>query len=82
MMATRPSGEMGTRLAQPIMGAPSQVAKVIAGALSGFTRPRYLVGYDARRDLAVVTSHAYRDQGPAQPARARSVSRSFAVTTK
>jgi NAD(P)-dependent dehydrogenase (short-subunit alcohol dehydrogenase family) len=37
----------GTRLAQPIMGAPGQVAKVIAGALSGFTRPRYLVGYDA-----------------------------------
>jgi NAD(P)-dependent dehydrogenase (short-subunit alcohol dehydrogenase family) len=37
----------GTRLAQPIMGAPSQVARVIAGALSGFTYPRYLVGYDA-----------------------------------
>ena len=37
----------GTRLAQPIMGAPGQVAKVIAGTLSGFTRPRYLVGYDA-----------------------------------
>jgi NAD(P)-dependent dehydrogenase (short-subunit alcohol dehydrogenase family) len=37
----------GTRLAQPIMGAPGQVAKVIAGVLSGFTRPRYLVGYDA-----------------------------------
>ena len=37
----------GTRLAQPIMGEPGQVAKVIAGALSGFTRPRYLVGYDA-----------------------------------
>jgi NAD(P)-dependent dehydrogenase (short-subunit alcohol dehydrogenase family) len=37
----------GTRLAQPIMGAPGQVAKVVAGALSGFTRPRYLVGYDA-----------------------------------
>ena len=37
----------GTRLAQPIMGAPGQVAKVIAAALSGFTRPRYLVGYDA-----------------------------------
>jgi hypothetical protein len=29
------------------MGAPGQVARVIAGALSGFTRPRYLVGYDA-----------------------------------
>jgi short-subunit dehydrogenase len=37
----------GTRLAQPIMGAPGQVARVIAGALSGFTCPRYLVGYDA-----------------------------------
>jgi NAD(P)-dependent dehydrogenase (short-subunit alcohol dehydrogenase family) len=36
-----------TRLAQPIMGDPGQVARVIAGALSGFTRPRYLVGYDA-----------------------------------
>ena len=35
------------RLAQPVMGDPSQVARVIAGALSGFTRPRYLVGYDA-----------------------------------
>jgi NAD(P)-dependent dehydrogenase (short-subunit alcohol dehydrogenase family) len=37
----------GTRLTQPIMGAPGQVARVIADALSGFTRPRYLVGYDA-----------------------------------
>lgn len=37
----------GSRLAQPIMGEPDQVAKVVAGALSGFTRPRYLVGYDA-----------------------------------
>jgi NAD(P)-dependent dehydrogenase (short-subunit alcohol dehydrogenase family) len=36
-----------TRLTQPIMGEPEQVARVIAGALSGFTRPRYLVGYDA-----------------------------------
>lgn len=36
-----------TRLAQPIMGDPGSVARVIAGALSGFTRPRYLVGYDA-----------------------------------
>jgi NAD(P)-dependent dehydrogenase (short-subunit alcohol dehydrogenase family) len=36
-----------TRLAQPIMGEPETVARVIAGALSGFTRPRYLVGYDA-----------------------------------
>jgi NAD(P)-dependent dehydrogenase (short-subunit alcohol dehydrogenase family) len=36
-----------TRLAQPIMGDPEQVARVIAGAMSGFTRPRYLVGYDA-----------------------------------
>jgi NAD(P)-dependent dehydrogenase (short-subunit alcohol dehydrogenase family) len=36
-----------TRLAQPIMGEPGTVARVITGALSGFTRPRYLVGYDA-----------------------------------
>jgi NAD(P)-dependent dehydrogenase (short-subunit alcohol dehydrogenase family) len=36
-----------TRLAQPIMGDPGRVARIIAGALSGFTRPRYLVGYDA-----------------------------------
>lgn len=36
-----------TRLTQPIMGDPEHVARVIAGALSGFTRPRYLVGYDA-----------------------------------
>jgi NAD(P)-dependent dehydrogenase (short-subunit alcohol dehydrogenase family) len=36
-----------TRLAQPIMGDPGSVARVIVGALSGFTRPRYLVGYDA-----------------------------------
>jgi short-subunit dehydrogenase len=36
-----------TRLTQPIMGEPGQVARVITGALSGFTRPRYLVGYDA-----------------------------------
>jgi NAD(P)-dependent dehydrogenase (short-subunit alcohol dehydrogenase family) len=36
-----------TRITQPIMGDPGRVARVIAGALSGFTRPRYLVGYDA-----------------------------------
>jgi NAD(P)-dependent dehydrogenase (short-subunit alcohol dehydrogenase family) len=36
-----------TRLTQPIMGDPGRVARVIVGALSGFTRPRYLVGYDA-----------------------------------
>jgi NAD(P)-dependent dehydrogenase (short-subunit alcohol dehydrogenase family) len=36
-----------TRLTQPIMGDPGHVARVIAGALRGFTRPRYLVGYDA-----------------------------------
>lgn len=36
-----------TRLTQPIMGDPGHVARVITGALSGFTRPRYLVGYDA-----------------------------------
>jgi NAD(P)-dependent dehydrogenase (short-subunit alcohol dehydrogenase family) len=37
----------GTRLAQPLMGDAGKVARVIAGALSGFTRSRYLVGYDA-----------------------------------
>jgi NAD(P)-dependent dehydrogenase (short-subunit alcohol dehydrogenase family) len=37
----------GTRLSQPLMGDAGKVARVIAGALSGFTRPRYLVGYDA-----------------------------------
>lgn len=37
----------GTRLAQPLMGDAGKVARVITGALSGFTRSRYLVGYDA-----------------------------------
>ena len=38
-----------TKLAQPIMGHPRQVAKVIAGALaSGRPRARYLVGLDAQ----------------------------------
>ncbi|MBA2326079.1 MAG: SDR family oxidoreductase [Actinobacteria bacterium] len=37
-----------TRLSDPIMGDPSRVAKVIVGALSGRTRPRYLMGVDAR----------------------------------
>jgi NAD(P)-dependent dehydrogenase (short-subunit alcohol dehydrogenase family) len=37
----------GTRLSQPLIGDAGKVARVIAGALSGFTRPRYLVGYDA-----------------------------------
>ena len=38
-----------TRLSEPIMGDPSRVAKVIAGALTGrWTRPRYLMGVDAR----------------------------------
>lgn len=37
-----------TRLATPLMGNPRTVARVIAGALSGWTRPRYLVGYDAQ----------------------------------
>jgi short-subunit dehydrogenase len=36
-----------TRVTQPLMGDPAHVARVIAAALSGFTRPRYLVGYDA-----------------------------------
>jgi NAD(P)-dependent dehydrogenase (short-subunit alcohol dehydrogenase family) len=39
----------GTRLAQPVMGSPSQVARVVARALrSPLPRARYLVGYDAR----------------------------------
>jgi NAD(P)-dependent dehydrogenase (short-subunit alcohol dehydrogenase family) len=38
-----------TRMSDPIMGDPSRVARVIAGALSGrWTRPRYLMGVDAR----------------------------------
>jgi NAD(P)-dependent dehydrogenase (short-subunit alcohol dehydrogenase family) len=38
-----------TRLSEPIMGEPSRAAKVIAGALTGrWTRPRYLLGADAR----------------------------------
>jgi NAD(P)-dependent dehydrogenase (short-subunit alcohol dehydrogenase family) len=37
-----------SRLALPLMGNPRTVARVIAGALSGWTRPRYLVGYDAQ----------------------------------
>jgi len=35
------------------MGAPGQVAKVIAGALSGFTRPWYLVGYAAATAISL-----------------------------
>jgi len=39
----------GTRLAQPVMGRPAQVARVVARALrSPLPRARYLVGYDAR----------------------------------
>ena len=38
-----------TRLTQPIMGDPSQVAKVIAGVVGArWPRPRYLVGVDAQ----------------------------------
>ena len=38
----------GTRLAQPVMGSPVQVARVVARALrSPLPRARYLVGYDA-----------------------------------
>lgn len=38
----------GTRLAQPLMGNPDQVAKVIGRALGARSpRARYLVGYDA-----------------------------------
>jgi NAD(P)-dependent dehydrogenase (short-subunit alcohol dehydrogenase family) len=37
------------RLTQPLMGDPVQCAKVIATAVTTrFTRPRYLVGYDAQ----------------------------------
>ncbi len=43
-----------TRLSEPMMGDPSRVAKVIAGALAGRSpRSRYLVGYDARVLAAV-----------------------------
>ncbi|HET9732610.1 MAG TPA: SDR family NAD(P)-dependent oxidoreductase [Acidimicrobiales bacterium] len=42
-------GMLGTRLAQPVMGQPSQVARVIARAVtSRAPRARYLVGYDAQ----------------------------------
>jgi NAD(P)-dependent dehydrogenase (short-subunit alcohol dehydrogenase family) len=38
-----------TRVAQPVMGHPKRVARVIAGALdAGRPRSRYLVGYDAQ----------------------------------
>ena len=38
-----------TRLSEPIMGEPSRVAKVVANVLTGrWTRPRYLMGVDAR----------------------------------
>ena len=38
-----------TRLAQPLMGDPAQVGRVVASALaSGRPRARYLVGYDAQ----------------------------------
>jgi NAD(P)-dependent dehydrogenase (short-subunit alcohol dehydrogenase family) len=40
---------LATRLGQPFMGDPEQVAAVIVGALaSGRPRARYLVGYDAQ----------------------------------
>ena len=39
----------GMKLAQPVMGDPVQVARVVAGAVSGrWPRPRYLVGVDAQ----------------------------------
>jgi NAD(P)-dependent dehydrogenase (short-subunit alcohol dehydrogenase family) len=45
-----------TKLAEPLMGNPRRVAKVIAGALSSpMPRSRYLVGYDAQA-LAIVDS--------------------------
>jgi len=38
-----------TRLSSPVMGDPSRVAKVVAGAMNGRSpRARYLVGYDAQ----------------------------------
>ncbi|HZT65333.1 MAG TPA: SDR family oxidoreductase [Acidimicrobiales bacterium] len=44
----------GTRLAQPVMGEPAQVARVIGRAATArLPRARYLVGYDAQA-LAVV----------------------------
>jgi NAD(P)-dependent dehydrogenase (short-subunit alcohol dehydrogenase family) len=39
----------GMKLAQPVMGDPVHVARVIAGAVAGrWPRPRYLVGLDAQ----------------------------------
>lgn len=39
----------GMKLAQPVMGHPVQVARVVAGAVAGrWPRPRYLVGLDAQ----------------------------------
>jgi NAD(P)-dependent dehydrogenase (short-subunit alcohol dehydrogenase family) len=39
----------GMKLAQPAMGDPVQVARVISGAVAGrWPRPRYLVGLDAQ----------------------------------
>lgn len=44
------------RVAQPLMGDPSTVARVVAGSLaSPFPRARYLVGYDAPVIAAVGT---------------------------
>ena len=36
-----------SRLAEPIMGEPDKVARVIAGRCAPRSRARYLVGYDA-----------------------------------
>jgi NAD(P)-dependent dehydrogenase (short-subunit alcohol dehydrogenase family) len=45
-----------TKLGQPFMGHPRQVARVIAGAIEARSpRTRYLVGYDAQA-LALVDS--------------------------
>jgi NAD(P)-dependent dehydrogenase (short-subunit alcohol dehydrogenase family) len=39
----------GMKLAQPVMGDPVHVARVVAGAVAGrWPRPRYLVGVDAQ----------------------------------
>jgi hypothetical protein len=53
------------KLAEPIMGRPDRVAKVIAGAVAGRApRARYLVGYDAQAMalLDSVTPTALKDR--------------------
>ncbi|HLN06586.1 MAG TPA: SDR family NAD(P)-dependent oxidoreductase [Acidimicrobiales bacterium] len=55
----------GTRMAQGLMGDPSQVARVIRRAVRARSpRPRYLVGYDAQAAAVLerVTPTAVRDR--------------------